>query len=91
MNVLSKSVISFHCRKENLSNPNLLVKPSDIEIGRFLELYNEFKTLKRVSSITGWSLSTIKKYVKTRVKKVKTTKSEAVINWRKRTKVKLVN
>jgi DNA-binding CsgD family transcriptional regulator len=88
----SKSVISFHCRKENLDNPNLLIKPKKNEIFEFEKLYEIHKSLEKVADITGWSSSTIKKYVKKRFKKTyKISKSDAVINWRKRTKEKLVN
>lgn len=86
----SKSTISFHCRKYELSDFNKFKKPTESEINKFKVLYIEHKSLRKVSKLTGWSKFTIRKYVDISEKKSKISRSEAVINWRKRTKEKLV-
>ncbi len=89
-----KSVISYHCRNANLHDPNEFKKPSKETINEFVNLYKELKSTHKVSKQTGWSRHTVTNYLKkTGIKLVKQktiSRSQSVVDWRKRTKLKLV-
>jgi len=82
------STVSYHCKLNKMGgHTDRLTEEEKIELQK---LYNEIGSLKKVAKIKGRSFETVQKYVtiKTRTKKV--SNSEAVIEWRKRTKIKLV-
>lgn len=92
----SLSTISYHCNKNELSDHNKLREPSNDEKKQFQILYNEHLSTLKVSKITGWSKATVLKYVTT-IKRDKMSDEEyrknkvkSVVNWRKRTKEKLI-
>lgn len=92
----SLSTISYHCNKNELSDHNKLREPSNDEKKQFQFLYNEHLSTLKVSKITGWSKATVLKYVTT-IKRDKMSDEEyrknkvkSVVNWRKRTKEKLI-
>ena len=86
--------VSYHCRKSGVSDYNKYKSPSEKEIWSFQAMYDELGSVSKVSKETGWCRSTISKYIKQKAKisaedrKVRQVK--AVINWRRRTKYKLV-
>jgi len=83
------STVSYHCVLNKMGGVNdKLTEDEKIELQK---LYDEIGSLKKVAKIKGRAFETVQKYVtiKTRTKKV--SKSEAVIEWRKRTKKKLVD
>jgi hypothetical protein len=85
---LSKDKISFICRFNKIDDPNESRKPS-VEIVREMQLYyNECKSSIKVSEEFGWSRSTVLKNLigSNNLKK----RSKSVVDWRKRTKIKLV-
>lgn len=92
----AKSTISYHCRKENINDFNKLKKPTEDEIINFQILYDEHKSSIVVSKLTGWSKQTVLKYITTKSRKFQTKEerkksvSVGVVNWRRRTKEKLV-
>lgn len=82
------STVSYHCKINKMGgHTDRLTEEEKIELQK---LYDEIGSLKKVAKIKGRAFETVQKYVtiKTRTKKV--SNSEAVIEWRKRTKVKLV-
>ncbi len=83
------STVSYHCKLNKMGGQtDRLTEDEKIELQK---LYNEIGSLKKVAKIKGRAFETVQKYVtiKTRTKKV--SNSEAVIEWRKRTKKKLVD
>jgi len=92
----SKATISYHCRKNDLSNPNGVKIPSEEEKLLMQEYYNECGSCIKTSQKFGWSKSTVLKYVKTEKheklsdEEFRKMKSANVISWRQRTKLKLI-
>ena len=81
------STVSYHCKLHKMGgHSDRLTTEQKNELQ---QLYNETKSLKKVATLKGHSFETVKRYVITK-KKEKVTKSEAVITWRKRTKIKLI-
>lgn len=92
----AKSTVSFHCRQNKVVSLNIKDKPNREVIAKFQVIYDSGKSVSQVAKITGWSKSTILKHV-TQRKKENLTKEElrkngiqAVITWRKKAKLKLV-
>ena len=84
----SKSTISYHCKLNKLGGfSDRLTNDEKNELQR---LYDEHRSVKIVSNITGRAISTILRYVKIIKNNEKVTGSQSVINWRKRTKRKLI-
>lgn len=82
------STISYHCKLNKLGgNDDRLTEEQKNELQ---ELYNEIGSLKKVAKLKGHSYETVRKYVMTKQRTKKVSKSESVILWRKRTKIKLV-
>lgn len=82
------STVSYHCKLHKLGgNCDRL---SDEQKQKLQILYNELGSVKKVSKISGNSVETILKYIKTKKRTKKFTNSETVILWRKRTKLKLI-
>lgn len=90
----SKSVISFHCRKNDLSNYNTFTKITDDIINQFQDYYDKCGSSIKTSKHFNVSKSTILKYIIVKPKKtdieVKYQKSRSVIDWRRRKKQELV-
>lgn len=81
------STVSYHCKLNKMGgHSDRLTDEDKIELQK---LYDEIGNLKKVAKLKGRAFETVKRYV-VRNEKQKITKSEAVINWRKRTKLKLV-
>lgn len=87
---ISVNSIKKVCREFGLLNIRKVYKLCDEEIDRIKTLYDEHKSLRKVSKLTGYDRTTISKYVDVVVRKKKITKSQAVINWRRKAKIKLV-
>lgn len=82
------STISYHCKLEKLGgNCDRLSTEQKLELQK---LYDEIGSLKKVAKLKGHAFETVKKYVITKNKVKKLTNSDAVVLWRKRTKIKLV-
>ena len=82
------STVSYHCKMNKLSGDcNRLTDEDKIELQK---LYDEIGNLKKVAKLKGRSFETVQKYVKQKEKTRKMSNSEAVIDWRKRKKIELV-
>ena len=91
----SMGTISYHCRKNNLDNYNNFVAPTEKEKKEMQKIYNETNSSIKVAKITGWSKTTVLRYIETNKnflteEEIKKNKSNSVVSWRKRTKIKLV-
>ncbi len=82
------STISYHCTKNKVGGYS--DRLSDDDKKKLQELYDELGSVKKVRKITGRAVETILKYIVTKKPTKKLTSSESVINWRKRTKRKLI-
>ena len=83
------STVSYHCKLNNVDgHSDRLTNEQKIELQK---LYDEIGSLKKVAKLKGHAFSTVQKYVVTKNRTKKVSKSEAVIMWRKRTKMKLVD
>jgi restriction endonuclease S subunit len=81
------STVSYHCKLNKMGgHSDRLSEEQKIELQK---LYDEIGSVKKVARLKGHSFETVKKYITVKIKK-KVSKSEAVIDWRRRTKVKLV-
>lgn len=86
------SVISYHCRRANLSSSNINTKCTEEEIARMNQLYDSGLTLKQVSKIVGKHRQTVGVHVLSREKRSKNiSASKSVVDWRRRAKKKLVD
>jgi hypothetical protein len=93
----SKGTISYHCRREGLSDYNNLSKIDDDKIDKIVSLYKEIGNMKKVSKLMNLSKFTVSKYVQ-EYKEIPLTKEQVklnntknVLSWRQRTKQKLVD
>jgi 5-methylcytosine-specific restriction endonuclease McrA len=84
----AQSTVSYHCQLHKLGDNNQKVTEEEKE--NFQKLYDEIGSLKKVAKITGRSFETVKKYTKTKDRVKNFTRSESVVAWRKRTKIKLI-
>lgn len=85
------SVISYHCRRANMAGEFTGHKPSNEEIDKANDLYKLGKSLKEISKEVGRTRNCIKKYITGyKIRSRNITRSQSVVNWRKRTKLKLV-
>ena len=82
------STVSYHCKLNKMGgHSDRLTKDDKIELQK---LYDEIGSLKKVARLKGHAFITVQKYVITKNRTRNVSKSEAVIMWRKRTKMKLV-
>jgi hypothetical protein len=82
------STVSYHCKLNKIGgNCDRL---TDEQKKNLQIIYNEIGSVKKLSKISGHAVETILKYVKTKKREKKVNNSDAVISWRKRTKLKLV-
>lgn len=89
----SLSTISFHCRKNGLSDYNTYRKPTDSDIKLMQEVYDKCGSSIKTAKELGWSKFTILKYItikKLNKYEVYNNSKKSVSDWRKRTKIKLV-
>ncbi len=100
----SKSVISYHCRKENLEDCNLTTKIGDDVIKKINILYEKYKSSRLVAVELNISKYSVIKYLnienekikyknsnsKYTLEEIKNNRVKSVVDWRRRTKEKLV-
>jgi predicted transcriptional regulator len=84
----SKGTVSYHCRKNNLGTEYRAF--TEAEKTKILELYISNRMSNKHISVEMSASLYIVKTVTANVKRDKITKSSAVINWRKRVKLKLI-
>ena len=87
---ISINSIKKICREFKLIDKKRSSRIDVNEIEKIKNLYSLHKSLRKVSLITGYNRSTVRKYVEIDPITKKVTKSQAVINWRRRAKIKLV-
>ncbi len=93
--VVTKEKIRIICSLNNLSRiDSVLNKPTEEEIVEFQRLYDEGTSIRNIAKISPYGRMNISKYlikkdVKSDVERKKS-KSKSVVDWRRRTKVKLV-
>ena len=82
------STVSYHCKLNKVAgHSDRLTEEQKIELQG---LYNEIGSVKKVAKLKGHATSTVLKYVVTKNKGKTVSKTEAVIEWRKRTKQRLI-
>jgi len=87
------SVISYHCKQEGISSEMARNKPLKEEQEKMNSLYKEGKTLNEISKTLKRGRNTIRKYIidyKFTPKERKLSVSKAVMDWRRRKKIQLV-
>ena len=82
------STVSYHCKLNKMGGHS--DRLTDEQKMGLQKLYDEIGNLKKVAKIKGHAYETVRKYVTWNKKNKKITRSESVIEWRKRTKMKLV-
>jgi transposase-like protein len=82
------STVSYHCKLHKVGGH--CDRLSEEQKNELQKLYNEIGNIKKVARLKGHTFETVKKYVTPKEKTKKVSGSEAVIEWRKRTKKKLV-
>ena len=92
----SKATISYHCSKNNVISKNLRTKTTDELINKIKELYEIHQSCIKVSKLLGISKQLVLKNIKVNNDKLtenelRKNKVKSVIDWRKRTKQKLVD
>ena len=87
---VAKSSISDICRKLNLGNGITLKKLTPELKEEAQKLYDEIGNIKEVAKIVGIGYSRLSKFIILKKKIATKTKSEAVIDWKKRVKIKLI-
>ena len=82
------STVSYHCKLNKVGgHSDRLSDEQKIELQK---LYDEIGSLKKVAKMRGHAFETIRKYVKTKNRVKTVSNSDSVIEWRKRTKQKLI-
>jgi len=90
---LSKNVIAKICRNYKLTKNRKFTNITDETIENINKLYSEFGSIRKVAKTVGLDRGTISKYLKSKKKQNLNRKeqlSKNVVEWRKRTKIKLV-
>lgn len=85
----SLSTISWHCRKENLQDSNKFKRISIEEIDKINNLYDLGLTVKDIAQKLNRDKGHIYRFIKNK-RIARSNKSKDVIDWRKRTKLKLI-
>ena len=86
---VAKSSISDICRKEGLGTDVTVVELTDELIKKAQELYDQLGSVKKVAKLLGVGTQRLSKVIT--IKSIRqVTKSQAVVDWRKRTKLKLI-
>lgn len=93
----SINIISKVCREFYLTNSKNYSKITTEDISNINKLYSKYKSTRKVSLCLNISRETVSKYLnednrllRNFNKEVKVSKSQAVVDWRRRTKIKLV-
>lgn len=82
------STVSYHCKLNKIGgHTDRLTNDQKNELQK---LYDEIGNLKKVAKLKGRAFETVRKYVVTKKRTKTKTSSESVIEWRKRTKLKLI-
>lgn len=94
-NEISKDKIRIICSLNNLTKNGINKnKPSDEEIEEFQKMYNDGYIIREISDMFIYSRQTISKYIVKRKKlsedQLKKNRVKSLVEWRKRTKIKLV-
>lgn len=87
---VAKSSISDICRKLNLGSGVTLKKLTPELKEEAQKLYDEIGNIKEVAKIVGIGYDRLSKFIILKKRVATKTKSEAVIDWRKRVKIKLI-
>jgi predicted DNA-binding protein YlxM (UPF0122 family) len=82
------STVSYHCKKNKLGG--YTDRLTDEQKNNLQKLYDEIGSLKKVAKLTGHAKETVRKHIIIKQNSIRITKSEAVISWRKRTKLRLI-
>lgn len=82
------STVSYHCKLNKMGGNSDRLTEKDKE--ELQKLYNEIGNLKKVAKLKKHAFETVRKYVITKKRTKTKTPSESVIEWRKRTKLKLI-
>lgn len=88
---VAKSSISDICRKLGLGTSVVIKKITPEVISEAQSLYDEIGNIKKVGEILGIGWERLAKVVKLKKKIRNKSDSDAVIDWRKRTKLKLID
>ena len=82
------STVSYHCKLNKVAgHTDRLTETQKIELQK---LYDEIGSLKKVAKLKGHAFETVQKYVIIKKKIKIVSSSDRVIEWRKRTKQKLI-
>lgn len=87
---VAKSSISDICRKLGLGNGITIKKLTPELIEKAQKLYDNIGNLKEVSKLIGVGSERLSKVINLKKREITKTRSESVIDWRKRTKLKLI-
>ena len=92
----SKSTISYHCSKNNVISKNLRTKTTDELIIKIRELYEIHESCIKVANLLRISKQVVLKNIKVvnnrlTEDELRENRIKSVIDWRKRTKQKLVD
>ena len=93
---ISINIIKKVCRKSGLSKYRKFSNMSDEMIYKIRSIYNEVKSATKTGILLGISRHTVRKYIDIKEKnklnedELKRNKVKNVVDWRKRTKMKLV-
>lgn len=74
------STISYHCKNAGLSSDNSNRQPNDKEIKEWQDLYNTGLSINAVAKKVGWNRATIRNYIVTRQKVVRTIEEKQKLN-----------
>ncbi len=83
------STVSYHCKLNKMGGHG--DRLNDEQKMELQKLYDEIGSAKKVAKIKGHAFETVRKYVNLKQRNVKISRSESVIAWRKRTKLKLID
>lgn len=82
------SVISYHCRRHGIAHSNIFLAPNAEEKYQMQKMYDDGYRIYEIAKSVRRSRHTISKYISKNRSPV--SKSKGVINWRRRTKQKLI-
>lgn len=89
----SKTTIAGYCRKLGISDPNLgrIIILSEEEIDNINKVYEEGNSIRKTAKLVKRSAGVVRKFLKNIRSRNKTmTRSQSVVNWRKRVKLRLI-
>ena len=97
LNISEDKLIKI-CRLNNINKPSNTFRKKELNIGEVVEYYNKVNSLRVTSKHFNTSRDTIRQYIsddlieknKCNRKEIKISPSKAVVNWRRRKKIELV-